>query len=137
MLHRAAQTGSVVRHLEGKHVGLLCEADTADAQAFRQAAQELGATVAHIKPGLSESSSPLEVQQTARTLGLLYDAVECQGIAAALVQMVAEHAGVPVYDGLASTKHATAHLAGLVDSTESAAANRRFVVQAVLLCNIV
>ncbi|HYN64874.1 MAG TPA: hypothetical protein VES36_09760 [Candidatus Limnocylindrales bacterium] len=80
-LQRAAQAGMTQPLLRGKNLGLLCEADNGDAALFRRAAMELGAHVAHIRPSLSELSTPLEVQHTARMLGRLYDAVECQGMA--------------------------------------------------------
>ena len=123
--------------LRGKNLGLLCEADDdGDAALFRRAAVELGAHVAHIRPSLSELSTPQEVQHTARMLGRLYDAVECQGMAPALVQQVGNDAGVPVYDGIASQDHPTARLAALLDGDAAPADNRRFVLQAVLLSTL-
>ena len=136
-LQRAAGAGKVQPLLRGKNLGLLCDVnDDSDAALFRRAAVELGAHVAHIRPSLSESSTPQEVQHTARVLGRLYDAVECQGMAPALVQQVSDDAGVPVYDGIASRDHPTAHLAELLGGDASPADNRRFVLQAVLLNTI-
>ena len=137
-LQRAAKAGETQPVLRGKNLGLLCEADNdGGAALFRRAAVELGAHVAHIRPSLSELSTPLEVQHTARMLGRLYDAVECQGMAPALVQQVGNDAGVPVYDGIASRGHPTANLADLLGGDTSPADNRRFVLQAVLLSTIV
>ena len=136
-LHRAAQAGTTQPLLRGKNLGMLCEADDDDAALFRRAALELGAHVAHIRPSLSEFSTLQEVQHTARMLGRLYDALECQGMAAALVQQVKRDAGVPVYDGLASLHHPSAKLAELLGGDASPADNRRFVLQAMLLSTIV
>ncbi len=136
-LQRAAEAGETQPLLRGKNLGLLCEADgDGEAALFRRAAVELGAHVAHIRPSLSELSTPQEVQHTARMLGRLYDAVECQGMAPALVRQVGNEAGVPVYDGIASQDHPTAKLAELLGSDTSPADNRRFVLQAVLLSTI-
>ena len=136
-LQRAAEAGQTQLLLRGKNLGLLCEADDdGGAALFRRAAVELGAHVAHIRPSLSELSTPQEVQHTARLLGRLYDAVECQGMAPALVQQVSNDAGVPVYDGIASQDHPTAKLANLLGSDTPPADNRRFVLQAVLLSTI-
>ena len=136
-LQRAAEAGKTQPLLRGKNLGLLCDADDdSDAALFRRAAVELGARVAHIRPSLSESSTPQEVQHTARILGRLYDAVECQGMAAALVQQVGSSAGVPVYDGIASLDHPTALLAELLGGDTSPADKRCFVLQAVLLNTI-
>ncbi|MEO7010458.1 MAG: ornithine carbamoyltransferase [Caldimonas sp.] len=133
-LQHAVWSGSIQPLLRGKNLGLLYEAaDERDAELFRRAAVELGAYVAHVRPSLSESSTPHEVQHTARMLGRLYDAVECQGMAPALVLQMGHDAGVPVYDGIASPRHPTAALAALLGDGASPADNRRFVVQAVLL----
>lgn len=136
-LQRAAQTGTTQPLLKGKNFGLLCEAgDDPDAQLFRRAAVELGAHVAHIRPSLSELSTPHEVQHTARVLGRLYDAVECQGMPPALVQQVGDEAGVPVYDGIASREHPTAKLAEQLDSSSLPEDRRRFVLQSLLVSTI-
>ena len=136
-LQRAAQAGATQSLLRGKNLGLLCEAtDAVDAELFRRAAIELGAHVAHLRPSLSELSTPQEVRHTARMLGRLYDAVECQSMAPALVAQMGRDAGVPIYDGIASDQHPTATLAALLGGDTSPADNRRFVLQAVLLSTL-
>ena len=135
-LQRASRAGAIQPLLRGKNLGLLCEADDASAALFRRAAVELGAHVAHIRPSLSELSTPQEVRHTSRMLGLLYDAVECQGMAPALVNQVGVDAGVPVYDGIALQDHPTAMLTDLLDDATSPADKRRFVLQAVLVRTI-
>lgn len=137
MLAIAALAGQIAKPLRGKHVGLLCQADDEAAALFREAAVELGVTVAQIKPGLSELSTPHEVQHTARTLGKLYDAVECQGLAATLVLVLGKESGIPIYDGLATQKRALAKLAAPLGVKAPAADRRRWVLQAALLCTIV
>ena len=147
-LQRAALAGGLPASLRGRKLGLLCEAGDAgdgagagagagDAALFRRAAVELGAHVAHIRPSLTELSTLPDVQRTARMLGRLYDAIECQGMASELVHQVGVEAGVPVYDGLASAKHPTARLADLLEGDASPPDKRRFVLQAVLLSTIV
>jgi ornithine carbamoyltransferase len=83
--------------------------------------------LAHVRPSLSHLSSPQEVQHTARMLGRLYDAVECQGMAPGLVHQIGRCAGVPVFN----------HLAGdaelLDDDAADAGDSRCFVLQALLL----
>ncbi|HET7866763.1 MAG TPA: ornithine carbamoyltransferase [Burkholderiaceae bacterium] len=137
MLQQSMQAGTAQPLLRGKHIGLLCGgADPADAALFRQAVLELGARLAQIQSGLTLQSPREEVQHTARMLGWLYDAVECQGVAPPLVQQVGSQAGVPVYDGLASPGHPTARLAELMAGDASPADKRRFVLQAMLLSTI-
>lgn len=136
-LQRAAQSGTTPPLLRGKKLALLCEKDdSCDAVLFRRAAVELGAHVAHLRPSLSELSTAQEVLSTAQLLGRLYDAVECQGMAPALVRQVGENAGVPVYDGIAAANHPTATLCGLLEGSAAPADKRRFVLQAVLVSTI-
>ena len=142
-LQRAAQCGEVRALLRGRNFGLMCEIDSngdsasdSDAALFRRAAVELGAHVAHIRPSLTELSTPQEVLRTARMLGRLYDAVECQGMAAELVHRLGANAGVPVYDAITSRHHPTAKLDGRLGGDSPALDKRRFVLQAVLLSTV-
>ncbi len=142
-LQLAAQAGDMRTSLRGRKFGLMCEADNdhhedsdSDAALFRRAAVELGAHVAHIRPSLTELSTPQEVRHTARMLGRLYDAVECQGMAPDLVHQMGVDAGVPVYDGIASRRHPTAKLDSLLGGDGSPLDKRRFVLQAVLLSTV-
>ena len=140
-LQRAAAAGELLASLRGRKLGLLCEAGDyddgdGDAALFRRAALELGAHVAHILPSLTALSTLPDVQRTARMLGRLYDAIECQGMATELVHQVGVEAGVPVYDGLASPKHPSAKLADLLDGDALQPDKRRFILQAVLLNTI-
>lgn len=137
MLQRAAENGKTPTLLKGKKLGLLCEADDdGEAALFRRAAVELGAHVAHVRSNLSALSKPQEVQNMAHVLGRLYDAVECQGMAPALVRQVGENAGVPVYDGLTATGHPIAGLSMQLEGDAAPADKLRYLMQAVLLRTI-
>jgi len=137
-LQRAAAAGRVQPLLRDKNLGLLCADDTqAHALLFRQAASELGAHVAHIGTSQYEHSATQEVAHTARMLGRLYDAVECQGLDSALVRQMAEVAGIAVYDGLACNDQLISRLAGQLGNEAAPGDNRRFVLQALLLQTIV
>lgn len=137
-LQRSAAAGRVQPLLRGKNLGLLCADDTqAQALLFRQAASELGAHVAHIGMSLSEHSSTQEVAHTARVLGRLYDAVECEGLPSALVQQMAAVAGIAVYDALAGNEALIARLARQLGGEADIGRNRRFALQALLLHTIV
>ena len=140
-LQLAARAGDLRASLRGRKFALMCEVDNdsdsaSDAALFRRAAVELGAHVAHIRPSLTELSTPLEVQHTARMLGRLYDAVECQGMAADLVHQLGIDAGVPVFDAIASQRHPTAKLVSLLGGDSPPLDQRRFVLQAVLLSTV-
>jgi ornithine carbamoyltransferase len=134
ILQRAALDGTTPKPLLGKNMGLLYETQPDEAQTlFRRAVEELGAHVAVIRSSLSLASSPQEVQHTARVLGRLYEAVECQGLDPALVQRIARHAGIPVFEGAAMDSHPATRLAGLLGDKTPLADNRRFVLQALLM----
>jgi ornithine carbamoyltransferase len=136
-LQSAARDGTTQPMLRGKNLGLLCESeDDPDALLFRRAALKLGAHVSFIRPSLSELSTPGDVRHTARMLGRLYDAVECQGAAHTLAGQIGAHAGVPVYDAIASAGHPTAGLAALLGDDTSLGDNRCFVLQAMLIGTI-
>ncbi|RZL90514.1 MAG: hypothetical protein EOP76_15510 [Variovorax sp.] len=100
---------------------------------FRGAAEALGARVAVMRSGLSVASTVQEVQDTARVLGRLYDAVECQGLDPALVACIGLHANIPVFDGVAAKDHPVDQLAELLGDGTPLADNRRFLLQALLL----
>lgn len=127
-LLQAALAGETHPLLKDRKLGLLCEDGQAElALLFRRAASGLGAHVAHVRPSLSNLSNPQEVQHTARMLGRLYDAVECQGMAPGLVRQIGQCAGVPVFDQLAGD-------ADLLDDVAADAGDTRcFVLQALLL----
>ena len=122
--------------LRGKKLALLCDSEEgAEARLFRKAASDLGAHVSHIRPQFSDLRGPDDLHQTAQLLGRLYDAVECQGLAPALVEVFKRASGVPVYDGLASADHPTAAIASLLSAAGSADL-RRLVVQTCLVSTL-
>ncbi|MEP7295277.1 MAG: ornithine carbamoyltransferase [Burkholderiales bacterium] len=133
-LQQALRAGTPHRGLRGKNLGLMCDTtDDGGAALFQRAASALGAQVAHLRPSLSERSSPDEVSHTARVLGRLYDAVDCIGMAPGLVRSIGTHAGVPVFESIASPRHPIAKLAEQLDGDTAGDDNRCLVIQAVLL----
>jgi ornithine carbamoyltransferase len=139
-LQRAATDGAIPKLLDGKNIGLLCGSqDSEDAALFERAATELGARVGLISPDLSPTLSDENLRRTARTLGRLYDAIECQGLAGKLLQRIRAEAGVPVYDGIGCAHHPSAALtAELSDQSDQAgiADRRRHILQALLLSTL-
>ena len=137
VLQRAAEPSRMQVLLRGRKLALLCESEQgADAALFRRAATDLGAHVSHVWPCLADLSAPDELEHTAKMLGRLYDAIECQGLPRALVAVVDREAGVPVYDGLASLRHPTARLAALLGDAEDATKSRELVVQTALVSTL-
>lgn len=123
--------------LAGKQLALLSPDCTDEfAQQFIDAAKALGARVSFVQAGLDESSSDTEVDTTARLLGQLYDAVECQHLPVPLVRRIARGAGVPVFAGLATPTHPTAALVARLEGEASAPVKRRSVLQAALVVSM-
>jgi ornithine carbamoyltransferase len=58
------------------------------------------------------------VKDTARVLGRMYDAIEYRGHGQGVVEELAVHAGVPVYNGLTDEWHPTQMLADALTMTE-------------------
>lgn len=103
------------RPLAGRHLVVLCDVPgSPSAEAFTHAALTLGAEVAHISPEAADLHDLAAVRLAAPWLGRLYDAIECDGMDEALMQELARHAGVPVYNAVAACGHATRLLADLM-----------------------
>ena len=134
-----AQGEAAHRVLRGKNVALLCNASVANDQAaalFQRSACALGAHVAQLRPSLNDASTPTQVAHTAKVLGRLYDGIECLGLSTELVGRIGAAAGVPVFEGLSSDSHPTAHLAQHIDTLLADGDTRCAVVQAVLVSTL-
>jgi ornithine carbamoyltransferase len=137
MLCGAAQGGPPRRLLLGKNLGLLSPSENGEeAERFRGAATQLGAQVAYIRPDLMQRAGHDDLLHTARVLGRLYAAVECQGLAPALVRQLGRDSGVPFFDGIATAAHPSARLATRLNGEAPLEDKRRFIVQAILLATI-
>jgi ornithine carbamoyltransferase len=98
-LQQVAKVGGIRPMLGGKNLGLLQGGNDANtARRFCDAARELGAHVAIIPSTFKADSAEGEVRNTARMLGRLYDAVECQGLPPSIVKQLADTSGIPVFD---------------------------------------
>ena len=58
------------------------------------------------------------MKDTARVLGRIYDGIEYRGFAQSTVEVLAEYAGVPVWNGLTDEFHPTQILADVLTMTE-------------------
>ncbi len=118
-LKQAKRAGTEQQQLRGKNIALLFEkASTRTRAAFEVAAYDQGANVSFIGPGDSQLGEKESVKDTARVLGRLYDAIEYRGFEQATVQALAQHAGVPVYNGLTNQFHPTQILADFMTMRE-------------------
>ena len=82
------------------------------------AAFDQGAHVTYLGPSGSQIGHKETMKDTARVLGRMYDGIEYRGFGQAVVEELAEHAGVPVYNGLTDEFHPTQVLADVLTMVE-------------------
>ena len=118
-LKQAKLSGCEERRLTGKNIALIFEkTSTRTRCAFEVAAYDQGAHATYLGPSGSQIGHKESMKDTARVLGRMYDAIEYRGYAQALVETLAEHAGVPVYNGLTDEYHPTQILADVLTMRE-------------------
>jgi ornithine carbamoyltransferase len=116
----AKYAGTETRRLEGKEIALIFEkTSTRTRSAFEVAAFDQGAHVTYLDPSGSQLGHKESVADTARVLGRMYDAIEFRGNRQADVEVLAEYAGVPVYNGLTDEWHPTQMLADFLTMHEA------------------
>lgn len=121
-LKAAKRRGAEVRRLTGKHIALLFEKNSTRTRcAFEVAAADQGATTTYLDPAGSHLGYKESAKDTARVLGRMFDAIQFRGSAQRTVEELAEHAGVPVYNGLTDDWHPTQLLADVLTMTEHCA----------------
>lgn len=114
-LRQARLNGVTASALSGRNVALLSDSAPADgAGSLRHAAIDLGAQVSHLRPSDARIAPGTADEVTARLLGRLYDAIDCEEMPAQLVEDLARGAGVPVFNGLGGRRHPTRVLAELL-----------------------
>ena len=114
-LKEAKATGTETQLLKGKNIALIFEKDsTRTRSAFEVAAFDQGAHVTYLGPSGSHIGTKETMKDTARVLGRFYDAIEYRGFGQADAEVLAQFAGVPVYNGLTDEFHPTQILADLM-----------------------
>jgi ornithine carbamoyltransferase len=119
-LKLAKYAGTEVKQLDGKEIALIFEkTSTRTRSAFEVAAYDQGAHVTYLDPSGSQLGHKESVADTAAVLGRMYDAIEFRGNSQADVEALAQHAGVPVYNGLTNEWHPTQMLADFLTMHEA------------------
>ncbi len=118
-LKRAKYAGTEQPRLRGKNIALIFEKDSTRTRcAFEVAAHDQGAHVTYLGPSGSQIGKKESMKDAARVLGRMYDAIEYRGHGQAIVDELARHAGVPVWNGLTDEFHPTQILADLLTMEE-------------------
>lgn len=118
-LKQAKKQGQETRHLQGKNIALIFEKDSTRTRcSFEVAAFDQGAQVTYLGPSGSQIGHKESMKDTARVLGRMYDGIQYRGFGQHLVETLANHAGVPVWNGLTNEFHPTQLLADLLTVRE-------------------
>jgi ornithine carbamoyltransferase len=118
-LKAAKYAGTEVAKLQGKDIALIFEKDSTRTRVgFEVAAYDQGARVTYLGPTGSHIGHKESVKDTARVLGRIYDAIEYRGFGQEVVEQLAKHSGVPVYNGLTNEFHPTQILADFLTMQE-------------------
>jgi ornithine carbamoyltransferase len=118
-LKAAKNAGDGERRLDGKSVALLFEKpSTRTRAAFTVACVDEGAHPEYLGKSDIQLGKKETVADTARVLGRMFDGIQYRGFAHELVERLAEHAGVPVWNGLTDAWHPTQILADLLTVQE-------------------
>ena len=106
--------------LAGKNIVLLFEkTSTRTRCAFEVAAYDEGANVTFLSN--SQMGKKESLEDTAKVLGRFYDGIEFRGFKQETVELLAKHAGVPVWNGLTDLYHPTQVLADCLTIMENVA----------------
>jgi ornithine carbamoyltransferase len=119
-LKMAKYAGTETQQLAGKEIALIFEkSSTRTRSSFEVGAYDQGAHVTYLDPSGSQLGHKESIADTAAVLGRIYDAIEFRGNRQTDIEALAEHAGVPVYNGLTDEWHPTQMLADFLTMHES------------------
>ncbi len=113
------KNGTEKKTMVGKNIALIFEkTSTRTRCAFEVGAYDQGANVTYIGPSASQIGDKESMEDTAKVLGRFYDGIEYRGYGQELVETLAEHSGVPVWNGLTTEFHPTQILADFLTILE-------------------
>lgn len=116
-LKEKKKSGVPGEELKGKNIVLIFDkSSTRTRCSFEVAAADEGAHVTFLSN--SHMNKKETVEDTAKVFGRIYDAIEYRGYGQEVVEALAEHSGVPVWNGLTDTDHPTQVLADFLTMEE-------------------
>ncbi|MBN1983615.1 MAG: ornithine carbamoyltransferase [Chitinivibrionales bacterium] len=118
-LKRMKKAGVKPQRLLGKNIALIFEKPSTRTRcAFVVAASDEGAHPEYLGKSDIMIGKKESVKDTARVLGRMFDGIEFRGFKHSVVEELAQHAGVPVWNGLTDLDHPTQALADLLTIQE-------------------
>ncbi len=113
------KTGGKQKLLDRKNILLLFEkTSTRTRCAFEVAALDEGANPTYLKVEDGQMIRKESIEDTAKVLGRMYDAIEFRGFKQSTVETLAKHSGIPVWNGLTDSYHPTQILADFLTIKE-------------------
>ncbi|MEL4503409.1 ornithine carbamoyltransferase [Luteococcus sp. H138] len=121
-LKAAKKAGAETKRLQGRNIALIFEkTSTRTRCSFEVAAFDQGAHTTYLDPSGSQIGHKESMADTARVLGRMFDGIEYRGFGTEGVQILADQAGVPVWNGLTNEWHPTQMLADQLTMREHCA----------------
>jgi len=118
-LKKDKKKGIIYDFLVGKNIALIFEKDSTRTRcAFEVATHDLGGTTTYLAPTGSQMGKKETIEDTARVLVRMYDGIQYRGFGQEIVETLAKHAGVTVWNGLTNEFHPTQVLADLMTMME-------------------
>jgi len=116
---RERRAGNLTQRFLGKTLALLFEKrSTRTRCAFETAFGEEGGYPVFLSSADIQLGAKESIEDTARVLGRMFDAIQFRGFKQEMVEALAEYSGVPVYNGLTDLYHPTQILADLMTVQE-------------------
>lgn len=116
---REKKEGKILQRFLGKTLALIFEKrSTRTRCAFETAFGEEGGHPVFLSTQDIQLGAKESIEDTARVLGRMFDAIQYRGFKQETVEILARYAGVPVYNGLTDTDHPTQVLADLMTLEE-------------------
>ena len=118
-LKKSKKAGNEPQFLRGRNIVLLFEKDSTRTRcSFEVAAHDQGAHVTYLGPSGSQMGKKESIADTARVLSGFFDGIEYRGHGQDIVEEIARHASVPVWNGLTNEWHPTQLLADILTMRE-------------------
>jgi ornithine carbamoyltransferase len=119
LLKLEQRTGPRHKRLAEANIAVIFEkASTRTRCAFEVAAHQQGAHITYLDPSGSHMGRKESAKDSARVLGRMYDAIEYRGASQTTLETLAQHAGVPVWNGLTDQWHPTQSLCDIFTMRE-------------------
>lgn len=118
-LKEKKKKGIPTDYYRGKNIALIFEkTSTRTRCSFEVAGHDLGMGVTYLDPTGSQIGKKESIADTARVLGRMFEGIEYRGFGQEIVEELARHAGVPVWNGLTNEYHPTQMLADMLTIRE-------------------